>query len=85
MIIYKSYRFHDQDPIVGKWRAIMDKEAAARGVKISKLMGTISKESRVSRTTLDNWRSRKTKRPQAASLNAALRVLDYQLDIVRKR
>jgi transcriptional regulator with XRE-family HTH domain len=72
---YRSYSFVDKDPIIDYIRTII-----AEG---SLTMREISDASGVSIATISNWLYGKTKRPQAASLNAVLRVLQYQLSIVK--
>lgn len=70
---YKTYRFSGQDPIVGKVLDIVDDV----GVK----QKTLSSDSGVSSSTLGNWRRKKTKRPQFATINATLMALEKELVI----
>ena len=74
---YKSYSFIDKDPIIDEIRTIY----AASGTNYR----WIADESGVSISTLVNWFGGKTKRPQAASINAVLRSLGYQLSITELR
>jgi hypothetical protein len=83
--IYPTYKFVDQDPIVSKVKTVLQDEAAARGINLSKMVSTCCTESRVSRTTVSNWLDRTTKRPQAASMNAILRAVDHELAVVKRR
>jgi transcriptional regulator with XRE-family HTH domain len=43
----------------------------------------IAHKSGLSKSTITNWRSGKTKRPQAASLSVALRAAGFKLTIVK--
>jgi len=45
----------------------------------------ICNKSGVSRTCLINWENGHTKRPQVPTINAVLKVLGYQLDIVPRK
>jgi DNA-binding phage protein len=74
---YKTYRFTGQDPMVGK---VLDACDAA-GVKNA----VVARESGVASTTLGNWRKRKTKRPQFATLNATLMALGKELTITNRK
>jgi hypothetical protein len=71
---YKSYNFQDKDPIIDEIRTIYQNS----GVNYK----WISDNSNVSVATLINWFGGKTKKPQAATINAVLRCLGYKLDIV---
>lgn len=71
---YKSYNFVDKDPIIDEIRTIYEKSGTN--------YKWIHENSNVSTTTLSNWFSGKTKKPQAASINAVLRSLGYKLGIV---
>jgi hypothetical protein len=71
---YKSYNFVDKDPIIDEIRAIYENSGAS--------YKWIEQESGVTSTTLSNWFSGPTKRPQAATVNAVLRALGYKLGVV---
>jgi hypothetical protein len=71
---YKSYNFVDKDPIIDEIRTLYEDA----GVNYK----WIEQESGVTSTTLSNWFSGTTKRPQAATINAVLRVLGYKLGVV---
>lgn len=58
---YKTYPFYDQDPLVGVTLALLEDRKFAQ----------VAKDTGLSRTTLGNWKTKKTKRPQAATLSAA--------------
>lgn len=65
----KGYRFIDKDPVIDLFR-----EAVRRsGLKVSQ----IAKQSRVTPTTLHSWLGGKTRRPQHATLRAALNACGY--------
>lgn len=72
---YKSYSFVDKDPILDEIRTIVQDSGATYTY--------ISATSGVSMGTLVNWFGGKTKRPQAASINAVARALGYKLAFVR--
>jgi transcriptional regulator with XRE-family HTH domain len=72
---YKSYSFIDKDPIIDYIRTIIQDGDLS--------MKEITESSGVSQNTIHNWLYGATKRPQAASLNAVLRVLQYQLSIAK--
>jgi transposase-like protein len=72
---YKSYSFRGQDPIVSKVLDQVDGTSFA----------AVSRDSGVASTTLGNWRSAKTKRPQFATLNATLMALGKEFTIVNKK
>jgi DNA-binding phage protein len=70
---YKSYNFVEKDPMIDYIRTIV----VESGTPISE----IEERSGVTSHTLYNWFYGKTKRPQAASINAVLRALGYKLAI----
>jgi transcriptional regulator with XRE-family HTH domain len=70
---YKSYNFTDKDPIIDYMRTIINDSHLS--------LKTIGEESGVSTQTIRMWLYGETKRPQAASINAVLRALNYKLDI----
>jgi transcriptional regulator with XRE-family HTH domain len=70
---YKSYSFIDKDPIIDYIRTIIQES--------DKSLTFIAYESGVNQNTISNWLYGETKRPQAATLNAVLRVLSKKLDI----
>jgi hypothetical protein len=71
---YKSYSFVDKDPIIDEIRTIYQDS----GVNYK----WIEDNSGVTDATLRNWFTGKTKKPQAATINAVLRSLGYKLGIV---
>ena len=71
---YKSYSFTDKDPIIDEIRTIV----GASGASYKWIEG----ESGVTATTLYAWFLGKTKKPQAATINAVLRALGYKLGAV---
>jgi hypothetical protein len=70
---YKSYNFVDKDPIIDEIRTIYENSGAN--------YQWIHENSGVSTTTLTNWFGGKTRRPQAATINAVLRSLGYKLGV----
>lgn len=74
---YKLYRFSGQDPMTSKVLAEVDDA----GMKF----GAVSRETGVAASTLSNWRKKKTKRPQFATLNATLMAFGKELVIAKQR
>jgi transcriptional regulator with XRE-family HTH domain len=70
---YKSYSFVDKDPLIDYIRTII------YGSSIP--LARVALDSGVSQETIVAWLYGATKRPQAATLNAVLRSLNYKLDI----
>jgi signal recognition particle subunit SEC65 len=74
---YKSYSFTDKDPIIDEVAtAIRD-----CGVNYK----WIEQESGVTAATLYGWFYGKTKKPQAATINAVVRALGYKLALIQYR
>jgi transcriptional regulator with XRE-family HTH domain len=71
---YKSYSFVDKDPIIDEIRTVVEES----GVSYKQ----IEDESGVTDSTLRSWFQGKTRRPQAATLNAVARALGYKLGFV---
>jgi hypothetical protein len=74
---YKTYKFTGQDPMTGKVLDEFDEVGATASA--------VSRDSGVSTSTFGNWRKRKTKRPQFATLNAALMALGKELVIANSK
>ena len=73
---YKLYKFSGQDPMTSKvLRELEDADFKPAAV---------ARESGVASSTLGNWRKKKTKRPQFATLNAALMVVGKELIIAKR-
>lgn len=68
---YSSYQFRkdEQDPIVDKIRTIFEDHG--------KSIGDLAHGSGISNSTIRNWFSGKTKRPQFATAAAAVRTMGY--------
>lgn len=71
---YKSYSFIDKDPIIDEVRGVFDASGAT--------YKSIEADSGVTYQTMRNWFEGKTRRPQAATINAVLRALGKKLGIV---
>jgi transcriptional regulator with XRE-family HTH domain len=71
---YKSYNFVDKDPIIDEIRTVYQDS----GVNYR----WIEENSGVTSATLSAWFNGKTRKPQAATINAVLRSLGYKLGIV---
>jgi transcriptional regulator with XRE-family HTH domain len=71
---YKSYSFVDKDPIIDEVRGVFDASGAT--------YKSIEEDSGVTYQTMRNWFEGKTRRPQAATINAVLRALGKKLGIV---
>lgn len=73
--LYKSYSFKDKDPVIDRLRTIIQDEGTT--------YATIHEDSGVSVTTLYNWFSGTTLRPQYASVMAVVRAMGYDMQIVK--
>ena len=71
---YKSYSFIDKDPIIDEVRTMVNDSGAN--------YKWIEDHSGVTSNTLHAWFNGKTKKPQAATLNAVARALGYKLGFV---
>lgn len=71
---YKSYSFIDKDPIIDEVRTMVNDSGAN--------YKWIEEHSGVTSATLYNWFNGRTKKPQAATLNAVARCLGYKLGFV---
>jgi hypothetical protein len=71
---YKSYNFVDKDPMIDEIRTIWEQSGAT--------YKWINGESGVSTQTIAKWFDGKTRRPQAATMNAVLRSLGFKLGVV---
>jgi hypothetical protein len=72
--IYKSYNFTDKDPIIDEVRTVFQDAGVTKQ--------WVEDHSGVTSTTLHSWFEGKTRKPQAATINAVLRVLGKKLGIV---
>ena len=72
--VYKSYNFIDKDPMISEVRGVFD--ASGRTYQ------SIEDDSGVTSNTLRNWFFGKTRKPQAATVNAVLRSMGFKLGIV---
>lgn len=70
---YKSYNFVDKDPMIDQVRTIITDSTMT--------YKAIAEASGVTENTIRNWLDGATKRPQAATFNAVLRVCGYKLTI----
>lgn len=71
--IYHTYFFKDHDPIL---------DAVDTVIKDSKMsFAKVERESGVSTACLRNWRNRKTKRPQFATIKAVVRACGGELAV----
>ena len=68
---YKSYNFVDKDPIIDEVRTMIQNSGAN--------YKWIEEHSGVTWQTLRNWFDGKTRKPQAATINAVARALGYKL------
>jgi hypothetical protein len=71
---YKSYNFVDKDPIIDEIRTVYQDS----GVNYK----WIEENSGVTTQTISAWFSGKTRKPQAATINAVLRSMGFKLGIV---
>lgn len=73
----QGYRFIDKDPVIGLF------QEAKRRSQLN--LKQIAEESRVALATLRSWDSGKTRKPQHATLRAALRACGYNEQFVNPR
>ena len=71
---YKSYNFIDKDPIIDEVRTVFQNAGVSKQ--------WVEDHSGVTSTTLHAWFDGKTRRPQAATINAVLRSLGKKLGVV---
>jgi hypothetical protein len=72
---YKTYSFTGQDPVVEKVREAMGNHSA----------GEVSRRSGVSAGTVGKWLTKKTKRPQYATIAAVVNALGHRIVIARRK
>lgn len=78
---YKSYNFKEHDPILDQ----IDRLRELTGLNGKPAAATfVSAQSGVSVGTVNNWRDRKVRRPQFASVKAVVRGLGADVVIVYK-
>src|SRR6185437_5874266 len=65
-----GYRFKDKDPAIDAFRAALERSGLS--------LAQVSTRSNVSLTTLYNWDYGKTKKPQHATLSAAMEACGYK-------
>lgn len=72
---YKSYQFKDHDPILDQIDRLYELSGDVKIQHVADMSG-------VTAGTLYNWRMRKTKRPQFASVKAVVKGLGADLTVV---
>ena len=78
---YKSYAFKDHDPILDQIDRLYELSSNAYGTGPMS-MAQVENKSGVTASTLRNWRDRKTRRPQFATVKAVAKALGADLAIV---
>jgi hypothetical protein len=73
--LYRSYNFVDKDPIIDKMRVMFGDVS----------YGKVSELSGVSYTTLKGWFDGKTRRPQYATVMAAVHAMGYKITYSRDK
>ena len=71
---YKSYNFIDKDPMIDEIRTVVEQSGAT--------YKWVNEQSGVAVGTMAKWFDGKTRRPQAATMNAVLRSLGFKLGVV---
>ena len=71
---YKSYSFLEKDPIIDEVRTVFQDAGVTKQ--------WVEENSGVTAQTLHHWFDGKTRRPQAATINAVLRALGHKLGVV---
>lgn len=77
---YPSYKFKDHDPILNQIDRLHELTGDAHGDLMT--FTRLSVASGVSAGTLHNWRSRKTKKPQFATVKAVVQAMGGTLTII---
>lgn len=72
-----GYRFGDKDLIIDQITTLMEQTGATAA--------DIAKQGLISKSTIYNWIKGKTRRPQNATIEAALRAMGLTREIVRFR
>jgi hypothetical protein len=77
--VYKTYKFSAsaQDPSIEKFKTLYTKQGSTRS--------GISNKSGISKTTIGNWLVGKTKRPQFATMQAAVRSLNHSFELQKMK
>lgn len=75
--VYRTYSFVDEDPILGIMLSLVDDS------KLS--ISEVNERTNVSKTTLYNWRQRKTKRPQFCTIAAVAGAVGKSIGLVNKK
>lgn len=70
---YKTYMFKEFDPAIGE---VLQVIGATK-------FGVVAGDAGMSSSTLRNWKNKKTRRPQHATLAAAAGAKGYQFKLVR--
>ena len=73
--MYKTYRFKGQDPAINQVKTMF--------LEADMKMAHLSRDSRVSTSTMRNWFNGTTMRPQNATIEAAGRALGFQREWVQ--
>ena len=71
---YKSYSFTEKDPIIDEVRTVFQDAGVTKQ--------WVEENSGVTAQTLHAWFDGKTRKPQAATINAVLRALGHKLGVV---
>lgn len=74
---YKTYRFINKDPVIDKVRTLLQ--------DVGMTNREVSNKSGISVSTLDNWFKGGVRRPQHASIAAAIGATGYEFKIVPKK
>ncbi len=77
---YAAYNFRDHDPILDQIDRLYEK--AGHDMQKRGTLQNIADETGVGAGTLRNWRFRKTRRPQYATVAAVVRALGGQVVVV---
>lgn len=72
-----SYVGRDIEPVQRRCTMLVNSSKMA--------LTAICNKSGVVRGTIKNWETGKTRKPQIPTMNAVLKVLDYELGIVRRK
>jgi hypothetical protein len=76
---YPTYKFKDHDPILDKVDTLFELSGSEATDGKPLTFETIAAKSQVAKTTLTNWRKRKVKRPQFATVAAVMGALGGEI------
>lgn len=77
MKLYKSYKFKGYDPILDRVEEVLYHNGVTKA--------EIVRRSGVSASTIRNYETKKTRSPNATTLNATLMALGFELTVTKRK